>query len=346
MAERVTDLRDIERRITRTAGRRARARRAGPDRPVGAGREDLAPADTAGLDPALVLALVTERAARPATPRSSPASSASPAWSASPVRSDRPGARRSWSTARRARSTRSTPTRSARRPRGGRPRTPAAGLATWTGPAHRRRRRREAAGQRRRRPSAARPRQGRRSRGSACSAPSCASSTARTSRRSRSRPRSTPRCSRLRRGATSWCARSTPARTSRSRSRPTEGEENPALGVRGLRLSFDNPGLLDRQLDAIALAAARTGTETWVMAPMVATVPRRRLRRAGPRARAEARRHGRGAERRAARPTGCSRSSTSCRSAPTTSRSTRWPPTGWPPTSPTSPTRGSRPCSS
>ncbi len=51
-----------------------------------------------------------------------------------------------------------------------------------------------------------------------------------------------------------------------------EGEENPALGVRGLRLSFDNPSLLDRQLDAIALAAERTGTETWVMAPMVATV--------------------------------------------------------------------------
>ncbi len=50
------------------------------------------------------------------------------------------------------------------------------------------------------------------------------------------------------------------------------GEENPALGVRGLRLSFDNPGLLERQLDAIAQAAERTGTETWVMAPMVATV--------------------------------------------------------------------------
>ena len=29
-----------------------------------------------------------------------------------------------------------------------------------------------------------------------------------------------------------------------------EGEENPALGVRGLRLSFSNPALLDRQLDA------------------------------------------------------------------------------------------------
>ncbi|MGZ5398896.1 MAG: phosphoenolpyruvate--protein phosphotransferase [Nocardioides sp.] len=50
------------------------------------------------------------------------------------------------------------------------------------------------------------------------------------------------------------------------------GEENPALGVRGLRLSFDNPGLMDRQLDAIAQAAQTTGTETWVMAPMVATV--------------------------------------------------------------------------
>lgn len=51
-----------------------------------------------------------------------------------------------------------------------------------------------------------------------------------------------------------------------------DGEENPALGVRGLRLSFDNPGLLQRQLDGIAQAAERTGTEAWVMAPMVATV--------------------------------------------------------------------------
>ncbi|RLV48891.1 phosphoenolpyruvate--protein phosphotransferase [Nocardioides mangrovicus] len=49
-------------------------------------------------------------------------------------------------------------------------------------------------------------------------------------------------------------------------------EENPALGVRGLRLSFDNPGLLDRQLDGIQQAASATGVETWVMAPMVATV--------------------------------------------------------------------------
>ncbi len=51
-----------------------------------------------------------------------------------------------------------------------------------------------------------------------------------------------------------------------------EGEENPALGVRGLRLSFDNPGLMERQLAGIAEAAKMTSTQPWVMAPMVATV--------------------------------------------------------------------------
>ncbi|MER7011380.1 putative PEP-binding protein [Saccharopolyspora sp. NPDC000359] len=50
------------------------------------------------------------------------------------------------------------------------------------------------------------------------------------------------------------------------------GEEpNPALGVRGLRVAFDRPDLLDRQLTAIAAAAAQTGAEVSVMAPMVAT---------------------------------------------------------------------------
>lgn len=48
-------------------------------------------------------------------------------------------------------------------------------------------------------------------------------------------------------------------------------EPNPALGVRGLRLSWNNPGLMTRQLDAIAQAAETTGTSPWVMAPMVAT---------------------------------------------------------------------------
>src|SRR3954466_2170101 len=50
-------------------------------------------------------------------------------------------------------------------------------------------------------------------------------------------------------------------------------EANPALGVRGLRVARGNPGLLERQLDAVAEAAARTGSTPWVMAPMVATVP-------------------------------------------------------------------------
>jgi phosphotransferase system enzyme I (PtsI) len=49
-------------------------------------------------------------------------------------------------------------------------------------------------------------------------------------------------------------------------------EANPALGVRGLRIARRDPGLLDRQLDAVAEAARRTSTSPWVMAPMVATV--------------------------------------------------------------------------
>ena len=54
-------------------------------------------------------------------------------------------------------------------------------------------------------------------------------------------------------------------------------EANPALGVRGLRIALDDPGILDRQLDAVALAAERTGTAPWVMAPMVATVSEARF---------------------------------------------------------------------
>jgi phosphotransferase system enzyme I (PtsI) len=48
-------------------------------------------------------------------------------------------------------------------------------------------------------------------------------------------------------------------------------EANPALGVRGIRIAEGNPGLLDRQLKAIAAAAQRTGNQPWVMAPMIAT---------------------------------------------------------------------------
>ncbi|MDI2031315.1 phosphoenolpyruvate--protein phosphotransferase [Saccharopolyspora sp. TS4A08] len=48
-------------------------------------------------------------------------------------------------------------------------------------------------------------------------------------------------------------------------------EPNPALGVRGLRVAFDRPDLVDTQLEAIAGAAQDSGAEVSVMAPMVAT---------------------------------------------------------------------------
>lgn len=51
-----------------------------------------------------------------------------------------------------------------------------------------------------------------------------------------------------------------------------EEEENPALGVRGLRISLDDPTLLDNQLDAIAKAAKDAKYQPWVMAPMIGTL--------------------------------------------------------------------------
>ncbi|UPL15032.1 phosphoenolpyruvate--protein phosphotransferase [Microbacterium galbinum] len=51
-----------------------------------------------------------------------------------------------------------------------------------------------------------------------------------------------------------------------------DDEENPALGVRGLRIARRSPRLLDDQLRALALAAAAESALVEVMAPMVATV--------------------------------------------------------------------------
>ena len=50
-----------------------------------------------------------------------------------------------------------------------------------------------------------------------------------------------------------------------------DAEPNPALGIRGLRLDGLLPALLDTQLEALALAAKDTGADVWVMAPMVST---------------------------------------------------------------------------
>lgn len=52
-------------------------------------------------------------------------------------------------------------------------------------------------------------------------------------------------------------------------------EENPALGVRGIRVDLLDRGVVDRQLDALAEAGRRVGggqASPWVMAPMIATV--------------------------------------------------------------------------
>ena len=48
-------------------------------------------------------------------------------------------------------------------------------------------------------------------------------------------------------------------------------EENPALGVRGYRLVRSHPELLDTQLAALVRAQETTGSTPWVMAPMIAT---------------------------------------------------------------------------
>lgn len=48
-------------------------------------------------------------------------------------------------------------------------------------------------------------------------------------------------------------------------------EPNPALGVRGYRTDMPNPGVLHRQLAAIAEAAVAHRAEAWVMAPMIST---------------------------------------------------------------------------
>ena len=49
-------------------------------------------------------------------------------------------------------------------------------------------------------------------------------------------------------------------------------EENPALGIRGLRTSRVHPDVLADQLGAVARAAKATEADIWVMAPMVSTV--------------------------------------------------------------------------
>ena len=50
-----------------------------------------------------------------------------------------------------------------------------------------------------------------------------------------------------------------------------QAEPNPALGIRGLRLDALLPDLYDTQLEALARAVKDTNADVWVMAPMVST---------------------------------------------------------------------------
>lgn len=56
-----------------------------------------------------------------------------------------------------------------------------------------------------------------------------------------------------------------------------EAEPNPALGVRGLRVALADTGVLDRQLDALVAAAGASQAQLKVMAPMVATATEARF---------------------------------------------------------------------
>ena len=256
MAERVTDLRDIERRVVAHVVGVPEPGVPTPDRPSVLVAEDLAPADTAGLDPAVVVALVTERGG----PTSHTAIIARQLGIPCVVGTAGALARRGRHAAagrRHGGHGRDPARRGAGRPRVEADREARAALATWTGPG------RTADGtpvkllanvadgdSARRRPRTP-P-----SRGSACSGPSCASSTARRSRRSRSRPASTREVLGAFGKDRYVVVRTLDAGSDKPVAFAThEGEENPALGVRGLRLSFGNPALLERQLDAIAAAA-------------------------------------------------------------------------------------------
>lgn len=55
-----------------------------------------------------------------------------------------------------------------------------------------------------------------------------------------------------------------------------DDEPNPSLGVRGIRTLLINNGLLVHQLDAIKQAVAGTTAEPWVMCPMISTLPEAR----------------------------------------------------------------------
>ena len=260
-------------RLPRRAGRRPRrpprprrrrvpgpadARAARPRPPVRPGRRATSPPPTPQPRPGTVLALVTERG-RPDQPHRDPGPrpSACPPWSRCAGVARR-GRRRRWSP--------STAPPAPWRPAS--PRTTAADVQRASGRGARAPRRDQRPRADRRRPPGRAAGQhrlaprdlpaGRRSRASACSAPSCSSWTAATRRRSRSRspptrevfaalPGRQGRRPHPRRGRRQAAAVPAPAPTS-----PTRRSASAACGW-----PARSPSVLDTQLDAIAQAAAR-----------------------------------------------------------------------------------------
>jgi phosphotransferase system enzyme I (PtsI) len=271
MAERVTDLRDIERRVVAHLVGEPEPGVQLPDTPVVLVAEDLAPSDTATLDPSVVLALVTERggptshtsiiARQLAIPCVVGTAGAMSVVAGTPLLVD--GV---------AGTVELSPDEGEARRRVAADRDARAALATWSGPGE------TADGTRVK--ILANVADGESAR-AAATGPVEGVGLFRTELCFLNRtvePSAEEQASIYGEVLAPFAGRYVVVRTLDAGSdKPVafathEGEENPALGVRGLRLSFDNPELLVRQLDGIAMAARETGTETWVMAPMVATV--------------------------------------------------------------------------
>ena len=272
MAERVTDLRDIERRLTARIVGAPEPGLSAPDEPSVLVAEDLAPADTAGLDPALVVALVTERggptshtaiiARQLGIPCVVGVGGATALTAGTPVLVDGTEG-----------SVEPSPDETTAQGRVARDREWRETLASWTGPAA------TADGTAVKvlanvadgasaRDAVEYPVEGvGLFRTELCFLDSSEEPSVEAQAEVYGEVlrafagKETVVVRTLDAGSDKPIAYATPA-----------GEENPALGVRGLRLSFDNPGLLDRQIEGVALAAKETGTAPWVMAPMVATI--------------------------------------------------------------------------
>ena len=274
MAERVTDVRDVRDRIVAELTGQGEPGIPSPDVPSVLLADDLAPADTAGLDPARVIGLATRlggttsHTAIIARQLGLPCVVAVEGLDDVPRGRDRPARRRAGHGHRR---TRTPPTPGARVERG----------AAWP-------------------PRCWPGTPGRRTTRDGHAVPVLANVQDGAGRARRRRPR-TPRASGLFRTELSFlghaqepsveeqaagyaevleafAGRKVVLRTLDAGSdKPLAfatlpDEANPALGVRGLRIARRDPDMLDRQLDAVAEAARRTSSTPWVMAPMVATV--------------------------------------------------------------------------